>query len=373
MKISSPSVNTPTDFYFACRNGDIDGVIEQLEALTIDDVNRVQPNGSTPLHAACYFGHYQVVKLLLDFGASRSVLNKHGCVPYDEAKASELKQLFMRENSSRRFVDGMSSSGLTEWMRVSPNINDDAICRRVALKYCWDDSDTQRYLPRIQKEYIDFHFTNSIHHDEIQYYLRNAIKEDNPIYLLKAYTAETDFYKRLNRDLAEDIWLKYGSMKSLERIIEIVYNHSSLNQFVFKGKTYRGMKITKDDLEQYSTGTRLLNKSFLSTSKDRRIADRFALMEGVRKTEDGENIKHSAVCIYETRKDRSALDIESISEYPQEKEVLIMPFTPFKVMKITHSRASASGIPEFEIELRECKSLWIKEKWEQYKFAAVDE
>ncbi|CAF1335083.1 unnamed protein product [Didymodactylos carnosus] len=94
--------------------GDINKVKQHLKSMTLDDINRLESNGSTALHAACYYGHYNIVQLLLDYGASRTITNKHKCLPYEEAKINETKQLFVRPNGWDRFVGGTDQTGLIE-------------------------------------------------------------------------------------------------------------------------------------------------------------------------------------------------------------------------------------------------------------------
>src|SRR5690242_16724552 len=109
------SVSSATsEFYYACRNGLIDQVREQLPNMSLEEIDQIQPNGSTALHAACYYGHKDIVKLLLDKGASRSILNKHLCLPYDEAETDEIKKLFIRRSNTRFSDDG---TGHIDWMK----------------------------------------------------------------------------------------------------------------------------------------------------------------------------------------------------------------------------------------------------------------
>ncbi|CAF4890082.1 unnamed protein product, partial [Rotaria magnacalcarata] len=50
-----------SDFYIACRDNNQGKVKELLETMTPDEVDRLEPNGSTALHAACFYGHYHIV------------------------------------------------------------------------------------------------------------------------------------------------------------------------------------------------------------------------------------------------------------------------------------------------------------------------
>ncbi|CAF1259582.1 unnamed protein product, partial [Didymodactylos carnosus] len=50
--------------------------------------------GSTSLHVACYYGHKQLVQVLLDYGALPSVRNfRHNLTPYEEAWRSFTKDV----------------------------------------------------------------------------------------------------------------------------------------------------------------------------------------------------------------------------------------------------------------------------------------
>jgi hypothetical protein len=102
-----------SEFYLACRNNDMEKVGTRLPTMSLADINRIEPNGSTALHAATYDGHKEIVKMLLERGASRSIQNKFCCVPYDEASTPEIKELFKRRVGNTRFIAG---SGATEWI-----------------------------------------------------------------------------------------------------------------------------------------------------------------------------------------------------------------------------------------------------------------
>jgi ankyrin repeat protein len=93
-------------FYFLCKDGKTDEVRQILEAEdcpSIDELNKVQPNGSTPLHAAAYYNHPEIVQLLLERDCPRTELNRFSNTAYDEAQTREMKQLFNRFDSSNRF------------------------------------------------------------------------------------------------------------------------------------------------------------------------------------------------------------------------------------------------------------------------------
>ncbi|CAF1440065.1 unnamed protein product [Adineta steineri] len=108
-------------FYRACRSGDIKTVEELLSTLSLDEINQFEPNGSTALHCASCYGHAEIVKQLLDKGASRSLKNKYGKTAADEAATMQIKMLFNRpfHEATARYV--------TETQDVEWNIVDEEI------------------------------------------------------------------------------------------------------------------------------------------------------------------------------------------------------------------------------------------------------
>ncbi len=63
---------------------------------------------STPLHAASFYGHKEIVQLLIEYGCDRSQINGHGLTAYEEAANDEIRQLFKRptgDSTITRFQD----------------------------------------------------------------------------------------------------------------------------------------------------------------------------------------------------------------------------------------------------------------------------
>ncbi|CAF4087502.1 unnamed protein product [Rotaria sordida] len=99
-----------SQFYFACKNGDIDTVKQILPTIPYDRLNQLEPNGSTPLHAATYFGHLEIVRLLLhEYGCLRHQQNLSGLTAYEEAQTYEMRQLYHRPSNKNRFFDESNS------------------------------------------------------------------------------------------------------------------------------------------------------------------------------------------------------------------------------------------------------------------------
>ena len=59
-------------------------------------------NSNTPLHWAVVFGNFEVARILLKFGASRSQRNKDGKIPLDLAKREDFNRWVQLLNSSAR-------------------------------------------------------------------------------------------------------------------------------------------------------------------------------------------------------------------------------------------------------------------------------
>jgi hypothetical protein len=355
--------NKCSDFYLACRNNDIEEFKKLFKTITLDEIDRLEPNGSTALHAACYNGHEEIVKLLLEAGADRAVLNKFQYLPFDEAKNDEIKTLFLRIPNTNRLV---SNTGAIEWELINDDVVATAAVERDIIKSIYKNTSgfttIGEMFEKIQKNYINSGLANFDGIDKIKRFFQKATQEQDPTWIIKAYTAETDFYKILNREIA--CGASHGQNER-RYIIALLRHHPILDRLSFIGTAYRVMKINSDDLEKYHVDCSLMTKSFLSTSIDEEIAAWFLCQQELtlvpgsdrqRVNADGKLIKSWIMCKYKIKHRRTALHIENVSQYTNEGEILIMPYTVFKVNKVNKVKPSylLDGQSITQIELEEC-------------------
>ncbi|CAF1460697.1 unnamed protein product [Rotaria sp. Silwood1] len=359
IKVTMTSSNKCSDLYLACRNNKITEVENLLEKIERQDIDRVEPNGSTALHAASYHGHVEIVKLLLEAGADRTIQNKYNNLPFDEAKNDEIKKLFFRIPTSSRLV---SDTGAVEWQLIDDDdILDKAAEERKIIKSLYSTNSIAKMFERIEKNYISKSLVHFNRIEQIKRFFRRAIEEENPLWIIKAYTAETDFYKVFNKELAG------GGNKCLSErryIIALLSHHPKLDEFSFIGMSYRTMQMTDDDLRKYQVGCSLMTKSFLSSSIEEKLAVLFLYQQELARKESGENdrlksdgkkIKQWVMCTYQIKHRRTALYIENTSQYAMEGEILIMPYTVFRVKKMESVKRPELSDEDFPtIELEEC-------------------
>ena len=165
-------------------------------------------------------------------------------------------------------------------------------------------------------------------------WMKKATEKDDTTLLVRSYTAETDFFKRLNANLADlkDLTNDDASNPSWScAFARYIASDATLHKKRWMGTTYRGMRVTKNDIAAYEVGKMLMNKAFLSTSRSRKVAETFA-------KKDLSPGQRAAICTYVVKDSHAALDIEEYSEFsnPQdsEQEVLILPCMDFQVTKI---------------------------------------
>lgn len=339
-----------SEFYEACRTNRIDDVKRMLEELTQDQIDQIEPNGSTALHAASYHGHVAIVRLLLDRGADRAIQNKFQCLPFDEAANDEIKQLFLRIPNSNRLITDM---GTIEWELIADDALEKAIEERDVLEMVYQKNSIEKMLEKIKINYIEKGLANTEKIRSIEHFFEKAIRDKDPTWIIKAYTAETDFFNVLNAETAGG-----ASKFQAERryIIALLMFHPILNAYSFSGMAYRVMQITQHDLTRYQVGKFSMTKSFLSSSIQEEISAWFLTRQQAsqdtsvprtRHKPDGTKVKIWVMCIYHIRHPRTALHIENISQYTTEGEILIMPFTVFKVKQI--KKVAASYIPDGEV------------------------
>ncbi|CAF1321958.1 unnamed protein product [Adineta steineri] len=349
MDVTSTTNEIPSQFYFACRNNDIELVRRLLDEHPLEDLDQMELNGSTALHAACYYKHIDIIKLLLDRGFTRCVLNKYNNTPFDEGQTEEIQQLFIRPKTSNRFGGGDLSDEQEKlkWIILDGN-EQNTIQDRIPDTYHGN-----------RLEYGIFHGdkilqqlgTNMPKTDVIQRLFHRAMNEKDCTRLIQAYTAETDFYNRINNYL-----ISQNNQKNVisEFVDTIYFNHQLHEKYSFQGICYRTMNITSEnDLDIYKIETKIMNQTFISATKDRHFIEQYA-------HERNKNNKYTIIISFEIRHHKTALDIEYLSEFSHEKEVLIMNNSIFKIIRI-----STKNNFNIEIEVRESKSTRVNKKDKQ--------
>ncbi len=189
--------------------------------------------------------------------------------------------------------------------------------------------------------------------EKVRSFIDKAIKENDPTYIVRAYTAETGFYRRLNEDLSQ-MPTHWSGIKHERNIASILMFHPVFQGYSFTGETYRGMTMSLKDFKEYVIDSVFMNKTFLSTSKERARAESFAVS-------DKSSTDFAVICKYAIKHAGTALGIEKLSEYPPEKEVLILPYASFRVKDIRKSTGKAAIITEIDVE-EEDQVKWTMKK-----------
>ena len=163
-------------------------------------------------------------------------------------------------------------------------------------------------------------------------------------YYARLYTAESDnnnnnFYSDINKDLREnkkDNYLSY--IKILYEGIKTKSLPLGSNNILYRGTRLlnKEIEIIKKYIKNKKEGLPsaiVFSKTFLSFSKDNKIAENFL------KNQKNNNELNKVLFILE--KDNNIdynlsthADIEKISFYPNEKEVLFFPFSSFEIKEI---------------------------------------
>jgi hypothetical protein len=308
-------------------------------------MNALESNGSTGLHVACFRGHRDIVKLLLEKGVSRTVINIFRCIPYEEAPSNEIRQLFERTPSNNRYV---ANSGRIEWLLVALNTTAMSARHIAALEqqYRQEAQQFEACVRQIIDNYIKTRFRDVEHYDELLGHFNAALRHRDPQYLLKAYTAETGFYTRLNGDLAGENDI---GKRERQLYVSILAFHPDFDRYRFAAEAYRGMRLTDDDLRDYQVGAKVMTKSFLSATTDKDEAKSF-VARIQRHNIHGQAVKRGVICTYIIRNRQSALDAHELSEYQNEKEILIFPYPVFAVTRI-HGYPQTNADEYIEITL----------------------
>ena len=173
-------------------------------------------------------------------------------------------------------------------------------------------------------------------------------------YYIRLYTIESNFYRNLNKDLG------LNQVTSYLTFIKVLYEGLKLRSFPLASDKvlYRGSKISlleinkiknyiKKKIEDLPSSI-VFSRSFLSFSKDRSEAESFLFGSNNNKTltkilyilENDKNLGYNLA---------THGDIEKISFYQNEKEVLFFPFSSFEIKSLNQIYLGSEKIYEMRL------------------------
>ena len=173
-------------------------------------------------------------------------------------------------------------------------------------------------------------------------------------YYARLYTAESSFYININKDLREnkkDNYLSY--IKVLYEGIKTKSFSPASNNILYRGTRLliKGIEKIKNYLKNKKKGLPgaiVFSKTFLSFSKDINIAENFLSKQ--------ENNNELIKVLFTLEKDKNInfsllthADIEKISFYPLEQEVLFLPFSSFEIKDM--KEVNTNDEKRYEIKL----------------------
>jgi hypothetical protein len=385
--LRQPQQGKASDLYWACRAGDLDSARELIASNPFTDLNRLEPNGSTALHAASYFGHTEIVRLLLhQHGVMRHRRNRHGFTAYEEAASDEIRQLFHRPANSHRFCSDntdeaqhlFTSTGDEEteddendndqlpndWVQgicevddvratqayayVSKKLSRSSILRKVFSElgsYVTgpDSERTESAVAKALQRLIDKHVTTShSQYKKASELVSKYVTTKDVEYLLRLYSLNTPFYKNLGCDDKAECLLT-----------PLYYKLDRLQKRAYQGHSFRGLTMTPKDLRAYRwalkhKGSILTTQSFCSTSVDENVARCFMGTSSSNNIPVLMDFNFVKKCDTALQLFRLSDTLPAISDFEDEREVLVLPLTLFQVTDIKIDKVTGQHTIDLE-------------------------
>ena len=342
----------------------------------IKTIYRIGSHGPIELHVATYSKPCEITQLIFTDSALQSFKQIYDrTYPDAQSKATEIKNLFEKNANLFSSSQDQSDSDYIDW---SPNVDilmekHREFLEQINIYRSYDNR--HRLIAKELFEIIEYYLSQYLINEEnfppedmekIKECFHQAIIERNYLkYFIEAYTLTNNFYKILNKHLAIHILdyftssslplTNYRLINCLVHIVTLLIHHPDRDLYKYQGITYRGVVMRRRDLKKYRIGYSIMNRSFVSTSKYRSVAQMFAGNVPSKREDTDDQTFVSVMFRYKIKQNRTAINIERLSTIKDEKEVLILPFGVFQVKDCVENDPEMSPPVQFEIDLEECE------------------
>ena len=209
------------------------------------------------------------------------------------------------------------------------------------LKKLDSTSNLAEYINIIDETFLQF-MPNSNGWNRVRNKLKTASEENDPELVINAYSLEQDFTKCLNNHLAANShhFLKLyctiqncpilNQTQEYTEAFSVILTHPNLERYVVRNVTlYRGAVFDDDKLiNNYHVNDIILTTTLISTSPDPGVAAMYHSPDPNKK----ESVPVLWVYKLNDEDRRSALRIDTISQFGGESEILLLRYIPFKII-----------------------------------------
>ncbi|CAF4049070.1 unnamed protein product [Adineta steineri] len=348
----------------------------------IKTIDRLSSDDRVALHFAHCSGNNEIVQFFFTNEAFTSLAHISSQLTlYDKSKRNEIKELFLKTYNLHDFQEEIPDNNYIIWSISDDNLIEKGkeFRRQIDL---YKNYDNQHHLiTKLLIEIVEYYLNEYLIEQErfsrdkiekIKDCFTKAIEEQNYLkYFIQAYTFTDSFHRVLNKHLALYI-LHYFNTQSysytspeyrlincLVHIVTLLINHPDIHKYKYKGTTYRGLLMKQNDLKAYHIGNYILNKSFMSTSKDLAVAHIFAgygqesVLSGISNHHDSSEV--SVILKFTIKQNDTGVDIKHMSMVEDEEEVLILPFSVFQVKDRIENGLNTDSPGLIEIYLEQCE------------------
>jgi len=244
--------------------------------------------------------------------------------------------------------DVLRRQNRVEWCEWHLNIDKNENAIKIAEEFHKDfqklklSSSIAAQVDTIEETFLKFMPKTENQWNKIRNYFEEARKQNNPEWIIKAYTSHKLFTEHLNKHSAVNTYhalklyctllncpILAQTQEYTEAFTRILF-HPKLEQYLYrKGTVYRGIGLKDKKLvDNYNEEATIITTTFLSTSTDPEVADFFG-------STDSENAI-SVSCIYNINNTtrHTALNVTDLSVYTDEEEILILRYVPFTIRSV---------------------------------------
>lgn len=334
---------------FCCRAYLVEELIKIWPELIYNELNAKTAEGDTPLHIACTEDNFGCAGVLLAWGAVTDIKDNDDRTAFERITTETAHLLVTRRNKNNKYFvaeimekDLRSFRQSDEWIpnndyiKGHRDVNDAThvkemikILRSTDMKNRISKSMAHDQSFKKQHQILKRRFPSNKKKNED---VKSCLCRNDFIELIKLYTSETEYYTKIHEDDAFFTSIAFANLPKFR-------------DRSFRERSYRGLVLHPFDLEAYQwanvdDGRILEFRQFTSSSKTRGVAEMFA--------DRGNNhsVKMSVLITFEFPPEcDTTIDLceipekklERISTKKDEDEILILPYTLFKVVKFTKS------------------------------------